>query len=117
MGVKPESLMASIFRCLCVTFCCSSVIKAADWGEELGQREAGAAGEVESGESSVGAEAERGHITTGHGRSVCACVIRRLEMKSDVLKSASYLNLMHLLFRCVFLPQLDSCNFSDFFRI
>lgn len=62
----------------------SSVIPASDWGEELGQREAGAAGETESGESSVGADTERGHVTTGHGRSVCtrARVIReRLEIK------------------------------------
>lgn len=38
-----------------------------DRREELGQREAGAAGEVQPGESSVGAETERGHCTTGEG--------------------------------------------------
>lgn len=40
---------------------------AADRREELGQREAGAAGEVQPGESSVGPETERGHCTTGEG--------------------------------------------------
>lgn len=47
---------------------------ASDRREELGQREAGAAGEVQPGESSVGAEAERGHCTTGEGMKSCVCV-------------------------------------------
>lgn len=48
---------------------------AADRGEKLGQGEAGAAGEIQPGESSVGAEAERGHHAAGDGRTrVCARV-------------------------------------------
>lgn len=73
----------------CITFRCRSVVSAADRGEKLGQREAGAAGEIQSGESSVGAETERGHFATGHGNTrVCvhSCVIRRRsEIRSDAL--------------------------------
>lgn len=47
---------------------------ASDRREKLGQREAGAAGEVQSGESSVGAETERGHCTTGKGMMGCGCL-------------------------------------------
>lgn len=49
---------------------------ASDRREELGQGEAGAAGEVQPGESSVGAETEGGHCTTGEGKRsrVCVCV-------------------------------------------
>lgn len=49
-------------------------LSASTRGEELGQREAGAAGEVQSGESSVGAETEGGHCTTGEGMTGCVCV-------------------------------------------
>lgn len=50
---------------------------ASDRREKLGQREAGAAGEVQPGESSVGAETERGHCTTGEGMMSCVCVTER----------------------------------------
>lgn len=40
---------------------------APDRREELGQREAGAAGEIQPGESSVGAATERGHCAAGEG--------------------------------------------------
>ncbi len=55
---------------------------ASDWREELGQREAGTAGEVQPGESSVGAETERGHRTAGEGMmALCVRVcVREREM-------------------------------------
>lgn len=56
-------------------FCDSPVDQSApDRREELGQREAGAAGEVQPGESSVGAETGRGHRSTGEGTTVCVSV-------------------------------------------
>lgn len=50
---------------------------ASDRREELGQREVGAAGEIQPGESSVGAETERGHRTTGEGMMNCMCTTER----------------------------------------
>lgn len=61
---------------MCASSCLSALTdqSAPDRREELGQGEAGAAGEVQPGESSVGAEAEGGHCPAGEGMTDgCVC--------------------------------------------